>query len=130
MDSHNQGVILDQNIFRRLKQNDPTITHLNVEFSGAINAENYFNDINWKEDGDCIANNAHLKTIRIIYQGFQAYILGEQGNNLPTKQQLQDFFSCIHRNRSIKTLVISKISINDEFCTGLIESLCGQYPSR
>ena len=127
-DSHNQGVILDQNIFQRLKQNDPAITHLHVEFSNAINAENYFTDIDWKVDGACIANNAHLKTIRITHRGFQAYILGEQGNNLPTKQQLQDFFSCIYRNRFIKALVISKISINGKFCTGLIEGLSG-HPS-
>jgi len=54
--------------------------------------------------------------------------LGEEGHNLPTRQQLRDFFLCIYRNSSIDTIEIESVSVDDEFGGGLIEGLCG-HPS-
>jgi len=56
------------------------------------------------------------------------YILGEQGQNLPKRQQLQDFFSCIYRNSSITSISFYSINISDKFGGGLIEGLQG-HPS-
>ena len=120
---------IDKNIFERLKQNDPSVIDLD------INVQYYFNCINWKEDGDCIANNTHLKRIHItadaemVQSAYrQSYILGEHNrHNKPMKQQLKDFFSCIYRNRSIETMSITSISIVDEFGGELIEGLQGHY---
>ena len=94
--------------------------------------ECYFNSIDWKVDGDCISDNKCLKKLIISFSGRclgrpsdQHYILGEQGHNLPTRQQLQDFFSCIYQNRSINIISIPSVSIGDEFGGSLIEGLCG-----
>jgi hypothetical protein len=126
---------LDETTLQRLKQNDPSITFLNVELNCDDNGKCYFNNIDWKKDGDCISNNTQLKTIDISHFGkclgrpyVQPYILGEEGQNLPTKQQLQDFFSCICQNRSIKELDIHSFDINDEFGWGLVKrGLCGNH---
>ena len=122
---------LYEETFQKIKQNDPSITNLSVWLDGKC----FFNSIDWKEDGCCIANNTHLKRLQLIFHGRclgrprgEHYILGEEGHNLPTRQQLQDFFSCIYRNSSIDTLVIESISVDDEFGGGLIEGLQG-HPS-
>ena len=113
--------MLDDKVYQKLKQNDPGITTLHV----SLNVDCFFNIIDWKENGDCIANNTHLKVIRITYYGSPLhYILGQEGHNLPTRQQFQDFFSCIYRNSSIKRLIISQMEI-DEFGGRLIEGLSG-----
>jgi len=120
---------LNNDTLKRLKQNDaPTITNLCIDLQ---DGGCFFNSIDWKEDGGCISNNTHLERLHINYRGRsyeQKYILGEEGENLPTRQQLQDFFSCIYQNRSIKNLSIVSICINDEFGSGLIEGL-GGHPS-
>jgi len=138
-------VLENQNILQRLKHNDPAITHLYIDLNchyhyHGQDGECFFNSIDWKVDGGCITNNTHLKKLLIRYIGTplgrddsQNYILGEQGNKLPTKQQLQDFFSCIYRNRSITQLEIGDItynsmSITDEFGGSLFEGLRG-HPS-
>ena len=143
--------LLNTEILQRLKGNDPAITSLHIPldcgttiiFPGE-DRHCFFNSIDWKKDGDCIANNTQLKTIKIFCQrhisrympltesgqwhiGGRSYILGEQGDEFPTKQQLQDFFSCVYQNRSIKNLSIISISIIDEFGGGLIEGLQGHY---
>jgi len=94
-----------------------------------------FNSIDWKEDGYCIANNTQLKTINLSYSGSclgrsseLRYNLGEQGHNLPTRQQLQDFFSCIYQNNSIDTLKIESVFVDSKFGRDFIEGLCG-HPS-
>jgi len=124
-------VRLDNNILQRLKQNDSSITITSLDIQ--LNCP-FFNSIDWKEDGDFISNNTQLKTILITHNGRcldrdwgEPYILGEQGDGLPTRQQLLDFFSCIHQNRSIKELVTRSIEV-DEFGGGLIEGLKG-HPS-
>ena len=116
---------LYEETFQKIKQNDPSITNLNV----ALNCGD--DGIDWKKDGYCIANNTHLKRLQIIFHGRrrgQHYILGEQGQKLPTRQQLQDFFSCLYRNSSIDTIEIESVSVGDEFGGGLVEGLCG-HPS-
>ena len=71
-----KGEYLDESIFLRLKQNDPSITHLHVQLncdgSGAHvfkcvdnSGICFFNIIDWKENVDCFANNTHLKSMRI-----------------------------------------------------------------
>ena len=120
---------LNNYILQRLKQNDPSITNLCIN----LQDEEYFfsGSINWKDDGDCIANNTHLKRLMINYRGRshkQKYILGEEGPNSPSRQKLQDFFSCIYRNCSVKNLSLISICINDEFGSSLLEGLQG-HPS-
>jgi len=129
---------LDGNVLQRLKQNDPAVSDLYIQLNCDDNGEYYFNSINWKDDGNVISNNKQLKRIHITYDddkmmsierhGQQAYILGEEGHNLPTRQQLQDFFSCLYRNSSIETICITSISIVGEFGGGFVEGLCG-HPS-
>ena len=108
-------------LVQRLKQNDSGVTNLSVSIS-----DEYFNSIDWKVDGDCIANNKLLKKLLITYHRSGRNILGEEGR-LPTQQLLQEFFSCIYRNSSIEVLVIDLIKF-DEFGGGLVEGLCG-HPS-
>ena len=120
---------------QRLKKNDPAVSDLYITLHCDDNGDCFFNSINWKLDGNCISNNTQLKRIHITYDdrmsierhGQQAYNLGEDGHNLPTKQQLHDFFSCLYQNRSIETIRITSISIVGEFGGGLIEGLCGHH---
>ena len=130
-DEEDDYTYFDNKVYQRLKQNDSTITKVHVELN-FDDVQYYFNSIDWGNDGDCIYNNTHLKVLKISYNGTpfersdeQPYILGEQGNNLPTRQQLQAFFSCIYRNSSIEQLAIDEIGIVDEFGEGLIQGLCG-----
>ena len=127
---------LDGDVLQRLKKNDLAVSDLYIQLNCDDNGEYYFNSIDWKEDGNCISNNTQLKRIHITIDddmsnverhGQQAYILGEEGHNLPTRQQLQDFFSCLYRNRSIETIRITSISIVGEFGGGFIEGLCGHH---
>ena len=120
----------DESAFQRLKHNDPTATYLQVLLNCNGSGECFFNSVDWKNDGNCIVNNKYLKRIEICYPrrclgrpSNQPYVLGEQGQNLPTRQQLQDFFSCVHRNRSINYICIDTISIEDDFGASLIEGL-------
>ena len=64
----------NNNILQRLKQNDPTITDLSI----ALTNDNFgsFKYMNWKEDGDCIANNKQLMKLNIY----------SYNNNLPTRE--------------------------------------------
>jgi len=128
---------LDKNTFEELKKNNPAITNLRIWLNcdDTEHVTYFFNKIDWKVDGDCIAKNTHIKRLRISYQGSclgrpfgQPYILGEEGHNLPTRQQLQDFFSCIYQSHSIKDIDISNMDISDDFGGGLIEGLQG-HPS-
>jgi len=136
-DDEDEEVDLDKDIFETLKQNDPTVTDLQVVLNCYFNGDkSFFHDIDWKEHGYFIANNTQLKRIHIFYRISTSvsicrsnYILGEEEElNLPTRQQLQDFFSCIYQNRSTKVLGFSSIGINDEFGRSLIEGLSG-HPS-
>jgi len=102
----------DKNIFLRLKQNDLTITSTNIVLFTDKDVR-CFNSIDWKEDGDCIANNTHLKKLSII--------LGPYCE----RQQLRYFFSSVHQNRSIEELEICTDHIDKEFGVFLIEGLCG-----
>ena len=125
---------LDENHLQKLKENDPSITGLDIELN-CNGGECFFNSIDWKEYDSCISNNTHLKKLLINSVGTclerpygKNYILGEQGQNLPTRQQLQDFFSCIYRNSSITSILFYSINISDKFGGGLIEGLQG-HPS-
>ena len=127
--------LLNTEILQRLKKNDPAITSLRIPLDcGTTGEEYFFNSINWKKDGDCISNNTQLKRIEIFYQGNyneRSYILGEEGENLPTKQQLQDFFSCIYQNSSVNDIDINSFGINDVFGWGLVKKgLCGKHLIR
>ena len=114
--------------FERLKKHDPTITNLIITLN--CYDDWGFNKIDWKKDGNCISDNIHLKKLTIFYlRDKSQYILGQEGHNLPTRQQLQDFFSCIHRNRSIKEICINQIRINDQFSWDLIDGLHYGHPS-
>ena len=135
--SGDKYVEIDEKTFQKLKKNDPAITHLYIQLFGGDNFEEFhFNDIDWIKDGDCIANNTHLKRLILDYQGNylgsyweQEYILGNEADHrMPTRHQLQDFFSCIYQNCSIKDIRISSISVNDEFGKKFIEGLC-THPS-
>ena len=73
-----------------------------------------------------------MKRLRIYHNATSVfspkYILGDEGHNLPKRQQLQEFFSCIYRNSSIHQIEIIAIDISDEFGGSLIEGLQG-HPS-
>jgi len=118
----------NKNTFERLKKNDPAINSLYVQLGRSYNDKgeySFFNSINWKEDGDCIVNNTHIKALRLAYH----HHWGEDGevSTLPTRQQLEDFFSCIYHNRSI-TQLNTHSNIHDAFGWSLIEGLLG-HPS-
>ena len=118
-----QPMDLDEKLFHRLKQNDSGVTNVSVSLTERYFSQ-YFNSIDWKVDGGCIANNTQLKR---LYMFCGDSILGEEGQYLPTRQQLQDFFSCIYRSRSIKELHLGSIHIVDKFGEDLIEGLCGHH---
>jgi len=139
-------MVLDKDTFERLKQNDPSVTHLHTHLDCRSGIENpnrstddIFNSIDWGKDGYCISNNTQLEKIEIyilrntiissngITNQVQRYVLGQEGDNLPNRQQLQDFFSCIYQNRSIKELFINNMCITDDFGSELIEGLCGHH---
>jgi len=121
---HDDPYVFDNDTFQRLKQNNSSITSVYIYLNCGEDIEPFFNTVDWKKDGDCISNNTQLKKLHICPAYNEKYILGKEGHNLPTRQQLQDFFSCIYyRNSSIKELVISAIDISDKFGGGLIEGL-------
>jgi len=131
--------LLDKATFQKIKQDDPSIINLTISISlncNYQNGESFFNNIDWKKDGDCLSNNTQLKKIKLSYSGSclgrhweDRYILGEQGHNLPTREQLRDFFSSIYQNRSIDTFEIEAIFVDDEFGGGLIEGLLSGHPN-
>jgi len=124
-DSDDEDVELEFNmdVFKRLKQNDPSVTRLCIELNSH---KDHFGKIDWKEDGDCISNNTQLKDIFMCYNDWSTRQLGG-GCKVPPRQQIQDFFSCIRQNRSITNLGTHTI-IDDEFSGSLIEGLSG-HPS-
>ena len=135
-EGYDEDVVFEFNkdIFQRLKQNDPSVTNVHILLNCDACGKCHFN-IDWEENGDVISDNIHLKRLNIEYKGVpfhrsyeQNYMLGEEGHNLPTRQQLQNFFSCIHRNSSIQELGIHGIVISNKFGCGLIEGLSG-HPS-
>jgi len=94
-----------------LKQNDRAISTLNIYLHGRDD-KRFFNSVNWNEDVDCIANNTHLKKLTIS--------MGEDPG------QLQDFFSCVHRNRSIEDIKIcSESPIDERVCGFILEGMIG-----
>ena len=125
------NVGFNNEILQRLKQNDPSILGLHIPLRYDENGDYLFiNNIDWKKDGDCISNNTHLKRLYTTYDGSSdddgiRYILGEEGHNLPTRQKLQDFFSCVYQNSSINEIIISEMTIDGDFGGGLIEGLSG-----
>ena len=127
--NNDQRYNLDNETLQRLKEHDPRVTHLSISLDVDRDSNVcFFSCIDWEMDGDCIANNKHLNAIRMSQSGeVGSYILGEEGQNLPTKQQLQAFFSSIHKNKSITCFELSVLGINDEFGWGLIERLSGHH---
>ena len=117
--------ILDKDTFKRLGQNDPSLTAIHIDHF--YDEDCVFKSINWKGNDDCIANNKHLKELWINNScsrnrsGFEEKF----DTKLPTKEQLQYFFSSIHTNRSIEIFKITSVSINDEFGVDIIEGLSG-----
>ena len=119
-----------KNTLQKLKNNNPAVSTLSIDLNKWYDEEPFFNSIDWKENGNCISDNTQLKKL-LIYSNDSLsypYTLGDQGQNLPTRQQLQDFFSCIYRNKFITDITISYIDIIDEFGWGLIQGLSG-HPS-
>jgi len=127
--NYDQVYKLDNETLQRLKEHDPRVTHLSISLDVDRDSNAcFFNSIDWEMDGDCIANNKHLYSIRMSQSGtVGSYILGDEGQNLPTKKQLQAFFYCIHKNKTITCFELSVLGINDEFGWGLIERLSGHH---
>jgi len=120
IEEYDEVIELDENTLQRLKKNDSSVTHLSLSLSASDqNYHNYFNDIDWKVDGDCIASNTHLKKLHII-----GSIPADHKHN--RRQLLEDFFSCMNRNRSINVIDINSACF--EFGGDLIEGLQG-HPS-
>jgi len=119
---------LDNETLQRLKEHDPRVTHLSISLEVDSNNACFFNSIDWEMDGDGIAKNKHLNAISMSKYGeVGSYYLGKIGADFPTKQQLQAFFSCIHKNKSITCFKLSVLGINYEFGWGLIERLSGHH---
>ena len=111
-DDEDYDMRLTTKTLQGLKQNDRTVTTLNISLHGRDN-KRFFKSVNWNEDVDCIASNTHLKKLTIS--------MGDDPG-----QQLPDFFSCVHRNRSIEEIEIyTESPIDDKVCGFLIEGLCG-----
>jgi len=127
VDSDDEYDLFSSDTFKRLKQNDPSLTAISVDyFRDHEYTEGYFKSINWKENVCCISNNTHLKELRIHYQHSTHYgFAEEEDTELPTKEQLQYFFSSIHENRSIEIFKVTSVSIDDEFGGWLIKGLSG-----
>ena len=53
---------LNKDIFERLKKNDPAVAILWIDLN-CNNDKSFFDNIDWKADGDCIANNTKLKKL-------------------------------------------------------------------
>lgn len=103
---------------QKLKQNDPSVTQLEINLNLPDDDETqFFDSIDWEEDGHCISDNEHLKKVNISFP--QRYHSGEH------KEQLQDFFSCIYQNNSINHIILFSNSILHEFGGSLIEGFCG-----
>ncbi len=115
-DDDEEEVELNESTLQKLKENDPSITFLSIELNCDDSGNCYFNSVDWKVDGDSISNNTHLESLVLEFSdNSQQYTLGEEGVNLPTKEKLQDVFSCIYWNCSIKDIRLRSIGINDEF---------------
>jgi len=56
--------VLDENHLQKLKENDPSITGLDIELN-CNGGECFFNSIDWKEYDGCISDNTHLKRLLI-----------------------------------------------------------------
>ena len=120
-EEEDRAVKLDNDIFERLKKNDPAINNLYIYYD---RSKTFFNSIDWKADGDCIANNTQLKKLRIY-----CALTQEEACDLPTRQQIQYFFSCIYQNSSIEEFFIGSFHVfGYQFVGGLIEGLQG-HPS-
>ena len=126
-DSDDEEVVLeDETYLQRLKQNDPSLTAISIDYFDAD--DSYFKSINWKENGCCISDNTHLKELSIHNSHSTHYgFAGKRGAKLPTKEQLQYFFSSIHENRSIEVFEITSVSIDEEFGGWLIKGLSGHH---
>jgi len=132
-DSENEdyGYEFAEDTLQKLRKNNPAVSTLSVDLNRYNNEEPYFNSIDWKVDGNCISDNTQLKKLHIYSNDSSSYlplVLGEQESNLPTRHQLQGFFSCIYRNKFITDITISSIDIIDKFGWGLIQGLSG-HPS-
>jgi len=119
---------LDEKTLQRLEQNLPSVVKLDIDSSIFCADDSVFKITNWKENGYCISDNTYLKELRINnscpkHFGFAVDVDKE----LPTKEQLQYFFSSIHENRSIKVFEIISVSIDDEFGGWVIEGLSGHH---
>ena len=121
IEEYDEVIELDENTLQRLKQDDPSVTHLSLSLSASDqNYLNYFNKIDWKVDGDCISNNTHLKKLRV-------HVFDSISADHKHRQQLEDFFSCVYRNRSINVIDINLAFF--EFAGSLIFDGLGGHPS-
>jgi len=130
-DDGHEEVEFNESTLQKLKQNDATVTRLHVPLHCDDNSEPFFNCIDWKYgDGNCIVNSKHLKKLHINFEYPEEDNDDEEegDDNLPSKQQLQDFFSCVCRNNSIKYIHIDSFHIFEGICGSLLEGLCG-HPS-
>jgi len=133
-DDKGEGAEFNEKTLQKLKENDPDINGLALNGLlytrlGDYEGGSFFKSIDWKKDGDCITNNTHIKRLWIWFTGRSyelPYTLGEDRHNLPTREQLQGFFSCIYQNRSINHLGTNSICIDDDFGGDLLEGLQGR----
>ena len=70
---------LNTKTLQGLKQNDRAVTTLDISLHGRDN-KRFFKSVNWNEDVDCIANNAHLKKLTIIGRHFQLFYAIQTAN--------------------------------------------------
>ena len=94
-DDESGWIDFDEDILRRLKDNDPTVFSLSVMCSGeGFNALS----IDWKLEGGAIAENTHLKSLSTTYYN------PEGDENAAAITNAKAFYGALSKNRSIKNL--------------------------
>ena len=94
-DDESDWIDFDEDILRRLKDNDPTVFSLSVMCSGeGFNALS----IDWKLEGGAIAENTHLKSLSTTYYN------PEGDENAAAITNAKAFYGALSKNRSIKNL--------------------------
>ena len=86
-----------EDILLRLKQNDPKVVGLDVCFGDPQFHEKLTHTIDWPRDGSAIADNTHLRSLRVD---------GGSSSKKDSKDNITAFFRAVSRNRSIKELCV------------------------
>ena len=103
--------LLDDDILQRLKQNDPSITALDLHYD-AIEDGGFINGVDWQEEGEFFASNTNLKSL---------FINGD--NDDSDTSDAEELYRAVSRNRSIHNLYLDGHHIGTGRVMELLSSL-------